>query len=129
MLKLKTTFLAMALAGAATMASGLTASAQDKATVGIAMPTKSSARWIDDGNNMVKVLKERGYNTDLQYAEDDIPNQLSQVENMVTKGANALVIAAIDGPTLSDVLKQAKAKGFLVFVFVCLFCGFLFVVF
>ncbi len=111
MLKLKTTFLALALAGAATMAAGVTASAQEKATVGIAMPTKSSARWIDDGNNMVKVLKERGYNTDLQYAEDDIPNQLSQVENMVTKGAKALVIAAIDGTTLSDVLKQAKAKG------------------
>ncbi|MBR0815702.1 sugar-binding protein [Bradyrhizobium diazoefficiens] len=117
MLKLKTTFLALALAGAASMAAGVTASAQDKATVGIAMPTKSSARWIDDGNNMVKVLKERGYNTDLQYAEDDIPNQLSQVENMVTKGAKALVIAAIDGTTLSDVLKQAKAKGITVIAY------------
>lgn len=117
MLKLKTTFLALALAGAATMAAGVTASAQEKATVGIAMPTKSSARWIDDGNNMVKTLKERGYNTDLQYAEDDIPNQLSQVENMVTKGAKALVIAAIDGTTLSDVLKQAKAKGIIVIAY------------
>jgi len=116
MLKLKTTFLALALAGAATLAAG-PASAQEKATVGIAMPTKSSARWIDDGNNMVKVLKERGYNTDLQYAEDDIPNQLSQVENMVTKGAKALVIAAIDGTTLSDVLKQAKAKGITVIAY------------
>jgi len=28
--------------------------AQSKPTVGIAMPTKSSARWIDDGNNIVK---------------------------------------------------------------------------
>lgn len=117
MLKLKTTFLALALAGAAMMATGVTASAQNKATVGIAMPTKSSARWIDDGNNIVKVLKERGYNTDLQYAEDDIPNQLSQVENMVTKGAKALVIAAIDGTTLSDVLKQAKAKGIIVIAY------------
>ncbi len=117
MQKLKTAFLALALAGAATMATSLPAAAQDKATVGIAMPTKSSARWIDDGNNMVKVLKERGYNTDLQYAEDDIPNQLSQVENMVTKGAKALVIAAIDGTTLSDVLKQAKAKGITVIAY------------
>ncbi|MEK9282006.1 MULTISPECIES: multiple monosaccharide ABC transporter substrate-binding protein [unclassified Bradyrhizobium] len=117
MLKLKTTFLALALAGAAAMAADGPVFAQDKPTVGIAMPTKSSARWIDDGNNMVKVLKERGYNTDLQYAEDDIPNQLSQVENMVTKGAKALVIAAIDGTTLSDVLKQAKAKGITVIAY------------
>jgi putative multiple sugar transport system substrate-binding protein len=117
MIKLKTTLLALALAGFAAAASPGGALAQDKGTVGIAMPTKSSARWIDDGNNMVKVLKERGYGTDLQYAEDDIPNQLSQVENMVTKGAKVLVIAAIDGTTLSDVLKQAKAKGIIVIAY------------
>ncbi len=83
------------------------AGAQDKGLVGVAMPTKSSARWIADGDNMVKVLKERGYKTDLQYAEDDIPNQLSQIENMITKGAKVLVIASIDGTTLSNVLQQA----------------------
>ncbi len=85
--------------------------AADKVTVGIAMPTKSSARWIADGDNMVKVLTARGYGTDLQYAEDDIPNQLAQIENMVTKGDKVLVIASIDGTTLSDVLKQAADKG------------------
>ncbi|WP_241557924.1 multiple monosaccharide ABC transporter substrate-binding protein [Falsirhodobacter deserti] len=87
----------------------LQASAQDKGLVGIAMPTKSSARWIDDGNNMVKALQEAGYTTDLQYAEDDIPNQLSQIENMIVKGANVLVIASIDGTTLSNVLENAAA--------------------
>jgi len=75
------------------------------------MPTKSSARWIDDGNNIVKQLQEAGYTTDLQYADDDIPNQLSQIENMVTKGVKVLVIASIDGTTLSDVLKQAGEQG------------------
>src|SRR5437763_16114942 len=106
MTKPKTTLLALALAGFAAAASLGGALAQDKATVGIAMPTKSSARWIDDGNNMVKVLKERGYNTDLQYAEDDIPNQLSQVENMVSKGAKARVSAAIDGTTRAEGRKR-----------------------
>ena len=117
MINLKTTLSAFALAAAVAATSAIGALAQSKPTVGIAMPTKSSARWIDDGNNIVKVLKERGYGTDLQYAEDDIPNQLSQVENMVTKGAKVLVIAAIDGTTLSDVLKQAKAKGITVIAY------------
>ncbi|MHC6152596.1 multiple monosaccharide ABC transporter substrate-binding protein [Bradyrhizobium elkanii] len=117
MFKLKTSLFALALAGLAATVSDRDAMAQSKPTIGIAMPTKSSARWIDDGNNMVKVLKERGYGTDLQYAEDDIPNQLSQVENMVTKGAKVLVIAAIDGTTLSDVLKQAKAQGITVIAY------------
>jgi putative multiple sugar transport system substrate-binding protein len=114
---LKTTLSAVALAATMAAAGVTGAFAQSKGTVGIAMPTKSSARWIDDGNNIVKILKERGYGTDLQYAEDDIPNQLSQVENMVTKGAKVLVIAAIDGTTLSDVLKQAKAKGITVIAY------------
>ena len=117
MTSLKTTLSAVALAATIAATAVTDAFAQSKATVGIAMPTKSSARWIDDGNNIVKILKERGYGTDLQYAEDDIPNQLSQVENMVTKGAKVLVIAAIDGTTLSDVLKQAKAKGITVIAY------------
>jgi putative multiple sugar transport system substrate-binding protein len=106
-----------AMAGLGLVVLSGSAWAQSKPTIGIAMPTKSSARWIDDGNNMVKVLKERGYNTDLQYAEDDIPNQLSQVENMVTKGAKVLVIAAIDGTTLSDALRQAKGAGITVIAY------------
>src|ERR1700761_8827383 len=105
---------AAALGVAAFVAPALAA---DKGNVGIAMPTKSSARWIDDGNNIVKQLQAAGYSTDLQYADDDIPNQLSQIENMVTKGAKVLVIAAIDGTTLSDALKQAKAANITVIAY------------
>ena len=87
------------------------ANAADKVTVGIAMPTKSSARWIADGDNIVKVLQGKGFNTDLQYADNDIPNQLAQIENMITKGEKVLVIAAIDGTTLSDALQKAHDAG------------------
>src|SRR5579863_30355 len=87
------------------------AHAEDKGTIGIAMPTKSSARWIADGDNMVKTLEAKGYKTDLQYADNDIPTQLSQVENMITKKEKALVIAAIDGTTLSDALQKAADAG------------------
>lgn len=85
--------------------------AQDKGVIGIAMPTKSSLRWISDGDSLKAALEAKGYTVDLQYAEDDVPNQLAQVENMVTKDAKALVIASIDGTTLSAVLKQAAEKG------------------
>ena len=101
----------LATVGLATAAWMAPAAAQDKGAVGISMPTKSSARWIADGDNMVKVFKEKGYKTDLQYADDDIPNQLAQVENMITKGVKVLVIAAIDGTTLSGALQKAADKG------------------
>jgi putative multiple sugar transport system substrate-binding protein len=93
------------------MSLSLPAVAQDKGTIGIAMPTKSSARWIADGDNIVKTLEAKGYKADLQYAEDDIPNQLAQIENMITKGDKVLVIAAIDGTTLSDALQKAANSG------------------
>jgi putative multiple sugar transport system substrate-binding protein len=79
-----------------------------KGTIGVAMPTKSSERWIADGNNIKEQLEAEGYEVDLQYAEDDIPTQVSQVENMVTKGVDMLVIAAIDGTALGEVLQTAE---------------------
>ena len=93
----------------ATAATG--AFAQDKGLIGIAMPTSSSLRWISDGNELKSALEGMGYTVDLQYAADEIPNQLAQVENMVTKGAKALVIGSIDGTTLSAVLQQAADQG------------------
>lgn len=75
--------------------------------VGVAMPTKSSERWILDGSNMKKQLEEKGYTVDLQYGEDNIDNQVAQIENMISKGAKVLVVASIDGEALTDVLKKA----------------------
>jgi len=100
----------LALTAAATLL-GAPVFAQDKGTVGISMPTKSSSRWISDGNSMVEQFQAAGYAADLQYAEDDIPTQLAQVENMISKGVNVLVIAAIDGTTLSNALANAQASG------------------
>ena len=91
--------------------------AQDKGLIGIAMPTKSSLRWISDGDSLKSALEAKGYTVDLQYAEDDIPNQLAQIENMVTKDAKALIIASIDGTTLSSVLQQAADKNVKVFAY------------
>jgi putative multiple sugar transport system substrate-binding protein len=85
----------------------LTATAYADGLIGIAMPTQSSSRWISDGESMVEQFEAAGYDTILQYAEDDIPNQLAQIENMITNGVDALVIAAIDGTTLSNALENA----------------------
>lgn len=89
----------------------LASTALAQSTVGIAMPTQSSARWISDGESMVRLFEEAGYETILQYAEDDIPNQLAQIENMITSGIDVLVIAAIDGTTLSNALENAHFAG------------------
>lgn len=79
--------------------------------VGVAMPTKDLQRWNQDGSNMEAKLKEAGYEVDLQYASNDINVQVSQIETMISNGAEVLVIASIDGEALGTVLEQAKEKN------------------
>lgn len=79
--------------------------------VGVSMPTKSLQRWNQDGANMEAKLKAEGYDVDLQFAENKIETQVSQIENMVTKGCKVIVVGAIDGGSLSSVLDEAKAAG------------------
>ena len=87
--------------------SGSSSGGGEKGSVGIAMPTKSSERWVADGDNMKKEFEALGYSVDLQYAEDVIENQVAQIENMITKGVKVLVVAAIDGESLTEVLDKA----------------------
>ena len=79
--------------------------------VGLAMPTQSSERWINDGANMKKQLEALGYEVILQYGEDDVQNQVSQIENMIAQQVDCLVIAAIDSGALTGVEAQAKQAG------------------
>jgi putative multiple sugar transport system substrate-binding protein len=82
-----------------------------KDTVGISMPTKSSERWVVEGSNMVTQFQAAGYEVDLRYAENVIQNQVAQIEEMINSGVKVLVIAAVDGSALSDMLRQAKEKN------------------
>jgi putative multiple sugar transport system substrate-binding protein len=80
------------------------------ALVGVTMPTKSSERWIHDGDNIKAALEKQGYQVDLQYAENDIPTQANQIENQITKNAKVLIVASIDGKALTTQMQQAADK-------------------
>ena len=110
----------MALAATMIVGAGLSVSAEGAKTVGILMPTQSSERWINDGANMKSQLEEKGYNVELQYAEDDTAMQVSQLENYVGKGVDCLVIAAIDSGVLVNAEAQAKEAGIPIIAYDCL---------
>ena len=78
--------------------------------VGVSMPTKDLQRWNQDGDNMKAQLEAAGYVVDLQYASNDVPTQLNQIQNMINEGAQVLVIAAIEGSSLGTVLSAAKEE-------------------
>ena len=79
--------------------------------VGVSMPTKDLQRWNQDGANMEAKLKEAGFEVELQYAANDVQQQLSQVETMIDNGVDVLVIAAIEGSSLGSALAKAGEKG------------------
>jgi putative multiple sugar transport system substrate-binding protein len=81
--------------------------APEDLTIGVSMPTQTSERWIADGNSVKEQLEKKGYQVELQYANDDIPTQSQQVDQMITEGADVLIIAAIDGTALSSQLQAA----------------------
>ena len=82
------------------------------AKIGVSMPTQSLQRWNQDGANMKAMLEAAGYEVDLQFGGDnEVPVQVSQLENMISGGCKVLVISAIDGFSLTNVLNDAKNQG------------------
>ncbi len=98
----------VACSGTTTATTAATTAATATAKIGVAMPTKDLQRWNQDGTNMKAQLEEAGYTVDLQYANNDVATQVSQIENMITAKCNVLVIASIDGSSLGTALAAAK---------------------
>ena len=83
-------------------------------TVGILMPTKEQTIWSIQGERLVAGYQEDGYATEIEYAEDDASKQAMQIENMITKGVDALVIVAVDGAAITDACEKAKEEGIII---------------
>ncbi len=99
--------MALALCGAMVASVSVPAFAEGE-KIGVSMPTKDLQRWNQDGANMEKELQDAGYTVDLQFASNDVQTQLSQIENMISSGADVLVISAIEGSSLGEALAMAK---------------------
>ena len=80
-------------------------------TVGIAMPTKSLERWNRDGEYLKKQFEDAGYNVELKYSDNDSNQQNNDIEGMIADKVDLLLVAAIDGNTLSQTLDNAKSAG------------------
>ena len=103
--------LAACSGGRGAQSSGSSSTDNKGALVGVLMPNKTSTRWIHDGDAVKAGLEKLGYKVQLDYANDNIPTQVQQVSNDITKGAKVLIIASIDGTALSDQLDTAGKKG------------------
>jgi putative multiple sugar transport system substrate-binding protein len=78
------------------------------------MPTKEQTIWSIQGERLVAGYQEAGYATEIEFAEDDSARQATQIENMISKGVDALVVVAVDGAALTDACEKAKEAGIVV---------------
>jgi len=79
--------------------------------IGIAMPTKSLERWNRDGSYLEEQFKSQGYEVALTYSDNKIDQQVKDIEGLIADDVDLLVIAAIDGESLSQVLATAKDEN------------------
>lgn len=90
-----------------------TPAGDDSATkvVGVAMPEQTLERWQADAAAVQDGLTEAGYEVELQFAGNDIPTQQEQIDQMITKGVDVLIVASIDGASLSTQLDAAASAN------------------
>lgn len=90
---------------------GASAGESGDVLIGISMPTKSLERWNKDGAHLEGLLQADGFKTTLQYADNKVDQQITQIQNMINQDPKVLVVAAIDGSALAPVLETAAGKG------------------
>ncbi|MBP5431768.1 sugar-binding protein [Ruminococcus sp.] len=81
-----------------------------KKTVGIAMPSVKLPRWNSDGDYLKSLFEKSGYEVKLVYSDNDSARQNNDIISMLNEDVDLLLIAAVDGKSLSASLDEAKKK-------------------
>lgn len=68
-------------------------------------------RWIRDRDAFVMTAKDLGAEVNVQVANGDVDTQISQIKYFIKKKMDVIVIVAIDGEDLAEVVKEAKDAG------------------
>ena len=104
-------FLTLILAAAMVLALAVPALAADGQKVGIAMPTNSLERWNRDGQYLKEQFEAAGYEAVLKFSDNDIEQQNNDIQSMISDEVDLLIVAAIDGESLTQTLAEAKDAG------------------
>lgn len=86
----------------------------DKIQIGFCFDSFLIERWERDRDVFVTTAKELGAEVNVQNANGDIEEQIAQVEYLIDKKMDAIVIVGVDSDRLSDVIRKAKDAGIIV---------------
>ena len=83
----------------------------DSKIVGISVPNNTDPRWTEETAALSQLLESEGLTAAVEYAQDDVSLQATQIQALIDRPVGCLVIAAIDSLALADVLLVAKQSG------------------
>lgn len=79
--------------------------------IGFSMDSFIIERWQRDRDLFVSKAQELGAEVNIQNANGDIKEQISQIEYFIEKKVDVIVIVAIDSDALSEVVAKAKKEN------------------
>ncbi|MFT3850187.1 MAG: substrate-binding domain-containing protein [Propionivibrio sp.] len=84
---------------------------KEKPVIGFSIDDLSVERWARDRDYFVSAAKQLGAEVSVQSADGDSAKQVAQIENLIAKQVDVLVIVPKDGATLINALKEARKAG------------------
>lgn len=84
---------------------------KDKPVIGFSIDDLRVERWARDRDFFIEAAKKLGAEVSVQSADGDSAKQVNQIENLINKKVDAIVVVPKDGKALSNVLKEAKKAG------------------
>ena len=81
------------------------------ATIGVALPQKTSENWVLAEQLFKDGLTEAGFDPIVQFANSGVTEQQNQIQAMTEQGASVIVVGAIDGSQLGSQLEAAVDSG------------------
>ena len=80
-------------------------------TIGMSIDDLRLERWQKDRDIFVKKAESMGAKVFVQSANGDAGAQISQIENMINRNVDVLVIIPFNGEVLGNVIAEAKKEG------------------
>ncbi|GIO25517.1 sugar ABC transporter substrate-binding protein [Ornithinibacillus bavariensis] len=82
-----------------------------KISVGIVLPTKDEPRWVQDEERFKAALKDSEYTTEILFSQGSSAKEKENVETLISKGIEVLIIAPHDGAAAGAAVEEAKKEG------------------
>lgn len=90
---------------------------EDKIQIGFSFDSFLIERWERDRDIFVTTAKELGAEVNVQNANGDVNQQIAQIEYLIDKKMDAILIVGVDSDGLSEVVKKAKDAGIIVIAY------------